>query len=63
VIEGGTSAPSAVGVRRNRLVGYAAQETCSVAGNRRSGVTSKLKGVYPQDPLGSICPENWYYVK
>ena len=28
-----------------------------------SAVTSKLKGVYPQDPLGNIYPENWYYVK
>jgi peptide/nickel transport system substrate-binding protein len=28
-----------------------------------SAVSSKLKGVYPQDPLGNIYPENWYYVK
>jgi peptide/nickel transport system substrate-binding protein len=28
-----------------------------------SAVNSKLKGVYPQDPLGNIYPENWYYVK
>jgi hypothetical protein len=81
VIEGGPSAPSDAGIRRNRLVGCACQETRSVADNRGvacgllpvlwmpqldtqiSAVTSKLKGVYPQDPLGDICPENWYYVK
>ncbi|HTX82896.1 MAG TPA: peptide ABC transporter substrate-binding protein [Streptosporangiaceae bacterium] len=28
-----------------------------------SAVNGKLKGVYPQDPLGNIYPENWYYVK
>jgi peptide/nickel transport system substrate-binding protein len=28
-----------------------------------SAVNSKLKGTYPQDPLGNIYPENWYYVK
>ena len=28
-----------------------------------SAVSSKLKGVHPQDPLGNIYPENWYYVK
>jgi peptide/nickel transport system substrate-binding protein len=28
-----------------------------------SAVNDKLKGVYPQDPLGNIYPENWYYVK
>ena len=28
-----------------------------------SAVNDKLKGVYPQDPLGNIYPENWYFVK
>jgi peptide/nickel transport system substrate-binding protein len=28
-----------------------------------SAVTSTLRGVYPQDSLGNIYPENWYYVK
>jgi peptide/nickel transport system substrate-binding protein len=28
-----------------------------------SAVTSKLGGVFPQDPLGNIYPENWYFVK
>jgi peptide/nickel transport system substrate-binding protein len=28
-----------------------------------SAVSSKLKGVYPQDPDGNIYPENWYFVK
>jgi peptide/nickel transport system substrate-binding protein len=31
--------------------------------NQISAVSSKLKGVYPQDPLGNIYPENWYFVK
>jgi peptide/nickel transport system substrate-binding protein len=28
-----------------------------------SAVNSKLQGVYPQDPLANIYPENWYFVK
>jgi peptide/nickel transport system substrate-binding protein len=28
-----------------------------------SAVSSKLKGVYPQDPDSNIYPEDWYYVK
>lgn len=28
-----------------------------------SAVNGKLKGVFPQDPLGNIYPENWYFVK
>jgi peptide/nickel transport system substrate-binding protein len=28
-----------------------------------SAVTSKLKGVLPQDPVGNIYPEDWYFVK
>jgi peptide/nickel transport system substrate-binding protein len=28
-----------------------------------SAVNNKLEGVYPQDPLGNIYPENWYFVK
>jgi peptide/nickel transport system substrate-binding protein len=28
-----------------------------------SAVSSKLKGVFPQDPDGNIYPENWYFVK
>jgi peptide/nickel transport system substrate-binding protein len=28
-----------------------------------SAVSSKLKGVYPQDPDGNLYPENWYFVK
>jgi peptide/nickel transport system substrate-binding protein len=28
-----------------------------------SAVTDKLGGVFPQDPLGNIYPENWYFVK
>jgi peptide/nickel transport system substrate-binding protein len=28
-----------------------------------SAVTGKLGGVLPQDPLGNIYPENWYFVK
>jgi hypothetical protein len=26
-------------------------------------VTSRLGGVFPQDPLGNIYPENWYFTK
>jgi peptide/nickel transport system substrate-binding protein len=28
-----------------------------------SAVNSKLQGVYPQDPLGNVYPEDWYFVK
>jgi peptide/nickel transport system substrate-binding protein len=28
-----------------------------------SAVSNKLRGVYPQDPLGNIYPENWYFVR
>jgi len=28
-----------------------------------SAVTRGLRGVYPQDSLGNIYPENWYYTK
>jgi peptide/nickel transport system substrate-binding protein len=28
-----------------------------------SAVTSKLRGVFPQDPLDNIYPEDWYFVK
>ena len=28
-----------------------------------SAVSSKLQGVYPQDPDSNIYPENWYFVK
>jgi peptide/nickel transport system substrate-binding protein len=28
-----------------------------------SAVTGNLRGVFPQDPLGNIYPENWYFVK
>jgi peptide/nickel transport system substrate-binding protein len=28
-----------------------------------SAVASKLRGVFPQDPLDNIYPENWYFVK
>ncbi len=28
-----------------------------------SAVNSKLGGVFPQDPLGNIYPENWYFVR
>jgi peptide/nickel transport system substrate-binding protein len=28
-----------------------------------TAVTNKLKGVLPQDPVGNIYPENWYFVK
>jgi peptide/nickel transport system substrate-binding protein len=28
-----------------------------------SAVNGKLRGVYPQDPLENIYPENWYFVK
>jgi peptide/nickel transport system substrate-binding protein len=28
-----------------------------------SAVNSKLQGVYPQDPLSNIYPEDWYFVK
>jgi peptide/nickel transport system substrate-binding protein len=28
-----------------------------------SAVVSKLRGVFPQDPLDNIYPENWYFVK
>jgi len=28
-----------------------------------SAVASTLRGVYPQDSLGNIYPENWYFVK
>jgi peptide/nickel transport system substrate-binding protein len=28
-----------------------------------SAVNNKLKGPYPQDPLGNFYPENWYFVK
>jgi peptide/nickel transport system substrate-binding protein len=31
--------------------------------NQISAVSNKLKGTYPQDPLGNIYPENWYFVK
>jgi peptide/nickel transport system substrate-binding protein len=28
-----------------------------------SAVSNKLAGVFPQDPLDNIYPENWYFVK
>ena len=28
-----------------------------------SAVSNTLRGVYPQDPLTNIYPENWYYTK
>jgi peptide/nickel transport system substrate-binding protein len=28
-----------------------------------SAVSGNLRGVYPQDPIGNIYPENWYFVK
>jgi peptide/nickel transport system substrate-binding protein len=28
-----------------------------------SAVSNRLKGVFPQDPLGNLYPENWYFVK
>jgi peptide/nickel transport system substrate-binding protein len=28
-----------------------------------SAVSNRLKGVFPQDPLSNIYPENWYFVK
>jgi peptide/nickel transport system substrate-binding protein len=31
--------------------------------NQISAVSGTLRGVYPQDPLGNIYPENWYFVK
>jgi peptide/nickel transport system substrate-binding protein len=31
--------------------------------NQISAVSSKLRGTFPQDPLGNIYPENWYFVK
>jgi peptide/nickel transport system substrate-binding protein len=59
----GSGGISAFHAYENYLAGQLPGLWMPQADNQISAVNHRLRGVFPQDPLSNIYPENWYFVK
>jgi peptide/nickel transport system substrate-binding protein len=59
----GSGGISAFHAYENYLAGQLPGLWMPQADTQISAVISKLRGVYPQDPLNNIYPEDWYFVR